>query len=414
MMFVSLKPRNERKLSQSDIIKSVRKDFKKQFSHYEVIVQDLSLRGFAASRGFPIEFIVQGADWDELQRSTIALMKAMKESLLFVDVNTDIQEKMPELHIVPDREKLAYYGVSLQTLTRELNTLFGGAILTGSNEYPKGQHRYEIEVRLNSQEYKSISDLKNVKVRNNLGQLIALSDVVKQEQSPNLMVISRLNRVRAITVYANPAPGHSQSEVMKKLPELAKKVLSLGCVMKPTGSSQGFMEAFYSLIMALVLGVVFSYMVLASQFNSFVYPFSVLMALPFSISGAFIALYLLHQSINMYSMIGLILLMGIAKKNSILLVDFTNYTRTKNPGLSLNQALIEACPVRLRPIIMTSVATIVGALPAAMSFGPGSESTKPMAVAIMGGVIASTFLTLFVVPVVYHLLSRFERPKTLF
>jgi HAE1 family hydrophobic/amphiphilic exporter-1 len=152
-------------------------------------------------------------------------------------------------------------------------------------------------------------------------------------------------------------------------------------------------------------------MVLASQFDSFIHPVTVLMALPFSFSGAFIGLWLGHQSINMYSLIGFILLMGIVKKNSILLVDFTNQVRSE--GLEVREALLKACPVRLRPILMTSVATVAGALPEALSIGPGAETTIPMAISIIGGVIASTFLTLFVVPCVYSLFSKFERPDPL-
>ena len=164
-----------------------------------------------------------------------------------------------------------------------------------------------------------------------------------------------------------------------------------------------------SLIYALLFGILVSYMVLASQFDSFIHPVAVLMALPFSISGAFIGLFVAHQSLNIYSMIGFILLMGIVKKNSILLVDFTNQLRGE--GQDVRTALTNACPVRLRPILMTSVATIAGALPEALALGPGAETTIPMSVAIVGGVIASTVLTLFVVPCVYLILSRFEGKK---
>src|SRR6185437_14111314 len=166
-------------------------------------------------------------------------------------------------------------------------------------------------------------------------------------------------------------------------------------------------ESFQSLIIALLLGILVSYMVLASQFNSFIHPVTVLTALPFSISGAFIGLWIAHQSINMYSLIGFILLMGIVKKNSILLVDFTNQCRAQ--GMNVHEALLKACPIRLRPIIMTSIATIAGALPEALAIGPGAETTIPMSVSIIGGVAASTILTLFVVPCVYSLLVKFER-----
>src|SRR5271169_4751684 len=147
-------------------------------------------------------------------------------------------------------------------------------------------------------------------------------------------------------------------------------------------------------------------MILASQFNSFLHPITVLMALPFSLSGALLALWMCHQSLSLFSMIGLILLMGIVKKNSILLVDFTNQRRAE--GSDVKQALLEACPVRLRPILMTSIATIAGAIPGAVNFGPGAETRIPMAISIIGGVAVSTLLTLYVVPCAYSLFSRFE------
>jgi HAE1 family hydrophobic/amphiphilic exporter-1 len=225
------------------------------------------------------------------------------------------------------------------------------------------------------------------------------------------MLISRLNRSRAITVYANPAPGYSQDEALKETERLARAQLPSGYSLKMIGSSQSYRESFQSLIYALCLGIIVSYMVLASQFNSFIHPIAVLLALPFSFTGAFVGLALGHQSINMYSLIGFILLMGIVKKNSILLVDFTNQLRGE--GLKVREALLKACPVRLRPILMTSVATVAGAIPEACHFGPGSETSIPMAIAIIGGVIASTVLTLLVVPCAYSLMTRLERPDVL-
>ena len=164
-----------------------------------------------------------------------------------------------------------------------------------------------------------------------------------------------------------------------------------------------------SLYIAFILGIIVSYMILASQFNSFIHPATVLMALPFSISGAIGALYVTHQSVNMFSMIGFILLMGIVKKNSILLVEFTNHLRQL--GKDPKTAILEACPVRLRPILMTSFATVAGAIPGAMALGPGAETLIPMSIAIIGGVLASTALTLFVVPCVYSVFVPLERKR---
>jgi HAE1 family hydrophobic/amphiphilic exporter-1 len=174
-----------------------------------------------------------------------------------------------------------------------------------------------------------------------------------------------------------------------------------------SGSTQTFKESFASLGVAFFLGIIIAYMVLASQFNSYLHPVTVLAALPFSISGAFIALWVFNQSLNVYSIIGLILLMGIVKKNSILLVDFTNQQRER--GLDPTAALLRACPVRLRPILMTSAATIAAAIPPAMAIGPGAETRIPMAITVIGGVVVSTILTLYVVPCIYSLFTKVER-----
>ncbi|MFM8313080.1 MAG: efflux RND transporter permease subunit, partial [Deltaproteobacteria bacterium] len=253
--------------------------------------------------------------------------------------------------------------------------------------------------------------MKSIFVRNNRGELIPLLDVVRINEKPSLMSVSRQDRERAISVFGNLVKGKSQQAALDEATRISKQILPEGYRMALSGSSEAFKETFRSLMFALVLGLIVAYMVLASQFNSFIDPLTVLLALPFSISGAFLGLYITQQSLNMYSMIGLILLMGIVKKNSILLVEFTNQIREHGTE-SVAEALLKACPIRLRPILMTSMATIVGALPPALAIGPGAESRVPMAVAVIGGVVVSTVLTLFVVPCAYLVLSRLEKAKT--
>jgi HAE1 family hydrophobic/amphiphilic exporter-1 len=266
--------------------------------------------------------------------------------------------------------------------------------------------RYDVRVRLADKDRHTPKDLSRIWVRNNYGQVISLSDVVKSEIKPALFAITRYNRDRSITVYANPAKDKSQGEALDAVNKIAKEILPEGYHIIMAGNAQLFADSFKSLGFVLMLGIFVAYMVLATQFNSFIHPVTVLMALPFSVTGALMALFLTHQSLNIYSMIGLILLMGIVKKNSILLVDFT--IERRRHGLPLREALLEACPIRLRPILMTSVATIAGALPVALARGTGSELMVPMAVTIVGGVAVSTFLTLFVVPCFYQVMSRFE------
>jgi hydrophobe/amphiphile efflux-1 (HAE1) family protein len=406
MIFVTLVDPSKRKKSQQELIAHFRNDLKKRIRGMKVLAQDLSLRGFTSSRGFPIEFTVQGPDWDMLGKLTQQMMERLQQSGVAADVNTDYQVGMPEIQLIPDRLKASQYGLNLNEVTQTVNILIGGAVLNSTTRYPKDRHRYDIAVRLTSEQRTQAKQIENLKVRNNRGELITLSKVVKITEKPSLQIISRRNRERAISVHANLAPGHSQDEALQVVRAIEKEVLPQNYHIVLTGSSQSYQESLQSLIFALILGVFVSYMVLASQFNSFIDPVSVLMALPFSLSGAFIGLSLTHQSINMFSIIGLILLMGIVKKNSILLVDFTN--QKMQEGLSVKDALLSACPVRLRPILMTSIATITGAIPVALSIGPGSETRIPMAVSIIGGVFVSTVLTLFIVPCVYFVLSRFQ------
>lgn len=413
-LFVTLKPLHERvwdpalkrRRSQQDYAAILRKDLG-TVTGIKSIVQDLSLSGFGGRRGFPVEFNLRGPDWKGLMEAVKKVKTAMEASGLVVDVDSDFRGLVDEVHIVPDRAKAAARGVSVADIGETVGALFGGAI---AGSFSGGGHRYDIRVRLDAAERGDAAGLKMVMLRNNRGELVALGDVASVKVEKGLTSISRQDRERAVSIYANLAPKVSQADAIAKLQTEIATVLPEGYRLVPGGSSESFKEAFSGLIFALILGIVVAYMVLGAQFNSFVHPLTVLLALPFSITGALVALFVTDQSINIYSAIGVILLMGIVKKNSILLVDFTNQRR--DAGLGVRDALIEACPTRLRPILMTSFATIVAALPAAFTFGPGAESRTPMAMAVIGGVFVSTFLTLLVVPCFYSYLpgkpSRLE------
>jgi HAE1 family hydrophobic/amphiphilic exporter-1 len=270
-----------------------------------------------------------------------------------------------------------------------------------------GRFSYDLRVRLLPGRRTAADDIYRLQVWNNRGELVDLSDVVTIRETPAPLVLTRRNRERAISIYANVAPGKSQTAALADVSAISRSILPAGYRTVFTGSAQTFRESFANLLFVLLLGIAVSYMVLGSQFNSYIDPVAVLLALPFSVSGALIGLWAGNQSLNIYSFIGLILLMGIVKKNSILLVDFTNQYRER--GYEVREALLEACPVRLRPILMTSLATIAAALPPALALGPGAEVRIPMAIAVLGGVIFSTLLTLFVVPCAYSLFSRIER-----
>ena len=369
-------------------------------------IQDLSLTGFTAQRGYPIEFTIRGPDWDKLGELDKAVLAKMRSSGVMTDVDTDYNVNMPELQIHPDRDKAAEHGVSVQSIADTMNAMVGGV---RNGKFTSNGKRYDVRVRLEGMHRSDPKDIENIWVRNQFGEVVPLSQVVTSEVKPSLFSITRKNRERAVSIYANPAAGHSQDEALKLVAKIGKEVLPQGYRIVFSGSAQAYKESFQGLFFTLILGIFVAYMVLGTQFNSFIHPFTVLLALPFSITGAYLFLLLTRNSLNLYSMIGLILLMGIVKKNSILLVDFTNVRRQQ--GMNPREALLDACPVRLRPILMTSIAMIAAATPEALAIGPGSEVMVPMAVSVIGGVLFSTILTLFVVPCAYLLLSRLEHHK---
>jgi len=413
MLFVTFKPPAQRPvvppnthpLSQQELMGMFRKELN-TIPDTKAFVQDLSLSGFSAQRGFPVELTVRGLDWEKLADYSNTIKDRMAKSGLLVDVDTDYLTGVPEVRVRPDRTKAAQRGVSMETIGRVINALIGGERV---GKYTRGGRRYDVRVRLMPSQRTQKEDIEQLYVWNNRGELVQLKDVVTVTEKPTLLTITRKDRERAISIFANVAPGKSQADALKEAGRIANEVLPEGYHAVFGGSTSTFRESFQSLLFALWLGVLVSYMVLASQYNSYLHPITVLLALPFSISGAFVGLWLGHQSLNIYSFIGLILLMGIVKKNSILLVDFTNQLREQ--GLGVREALMKACPVRLRPILMTSISTIAAAIPPAMAIGPGAETRVPMAIGVIGGMTVSTILTLYVVPCAYSVFSKIERKR---
>ncbi len=408
-MFVTLKepherpadPKTGRRLSQQELMGVVR-SAANSIPGARATLQDPSQQGFSATRGggFPVEITVRGRDWGVLAEKTKQLVDRMQASGLVTDVDSDYQVGMPEVQVVPDRNKAADLGISMARIGETVNSAIGGVRI---GKFKDKGRRFDIRGRLLSTQRGRPEDIDRLLVRTEQGGLVHLGDVIRLEQEPTLQAITRRDRERAITVTANVTAGASQAAAIARTLELARETLPDGYRALPGGSSQAFRESFQSLGFAFVMGLIVAYMVLAAQFNAFSHPFTVLLALPFSISGALIALFLFQQSLNVYSVLGLILLMGIAKKNSIMLVDFTNQVRAR--GVERHAALLEACPIRLRPVLMTSTATIAGALPPALAIGPGAELQRPMAIALVGGMLVSTALTLFVVPAAYSVLD---------
>ena len=402
-MMIMLKPAKGR-ISHTELMNWARTELKKIKGLKRVSVSDPSLQSFGSGKGMPVQFQVQGPDWEKLSALSQSLMDKMNSSGLMVDVDTDYNPNMPEERVVPDRDAAAKRGVTISNISNTISTLFGSSLV---GKYTNSSyHRNDIRLKLDMESAKDSSNIKNLSVRNNRGEMIPFSEVVKLEPGKTLLTIGRYNRERSISLFSNIAPGKTQKDALAFIDQTSHELLPEGYHIVYSGNAQTSSESSNSLLIALALGILVAYMVLASQFNSFIHPVTVLLALPFSITGALLALWITGITLNIYSMIGLLLLMGIVKKNSILLVDFTNQRREE--GMEIHEALLAACPLRLRPILMTSCATIAAAIPSALSIGPGSETTRPMSVVVIGGVLVSTVLTLIVVPCAYSLFSRFE------
>lgn len=411
IIFITMKTKGQRGIdpvlkrepTQQDLMNVFRTELNK-IPDVKATVQDLSMRGFGAGRGFPLELSIQGPEWNKLGEFSQTLIAELNKTGLVTDLDSDYLVGMPELQVLPDREKAARHGVSLAAIGQTVSALMGGLIV---GKFSEAGHRDDIRLKILSEGGDRLERLSRLRIRNNRGELIPFSSVVRIEEKPSLLSIARRNRERSVSVYGNIAKGKSQQEALDTALRLSKTLLPEGYRLQVTGSSEEMKKTFQGLIFALVLGLLVAYMILASQFNSYIDPLTVLIALPFSISGALLALLITGQSLNLYSMIGIVLLMGIVKKNSILLVDFTNQTRSEK-GIDVRAALLAACPVRLRPILMTSIATIAGAIPPALALGPGAESRVPMAITVIGGVLVSTVLTLYVVPSFYLILNKLK------
>jgi hydrophobe/amphiphile efflux-1 (HAE1) family protein len=402
---VILVEKDQRTKSQQQIMAEFRTDLAK-IGGMRIFLEDLSQRGLSSRQSKAIEFNIRGNDYSKMRELSREIMEKMKAAGEFIDVNSTYRDGMPELEILPKRDEAARRGVSMDNLARTIQVAVGGV---REGKFTGEGRRYDTRLRLSPEERLQPADVLDLQVRTDYGELVDLSTVAGVHVRKTALNIQRVNRQRAVGISANIAPGKSQATALIEVEKIALAALPEGYSFNLEGGSQSFKESFDSLFFVLLLGVVVAYMVLASQFNSFIHPITVLIALPFSITGAALALQLSNNSINLFSMIGLILLSGIAKKNSIMLVEFTNKVRERKADGNIIAALLEACPVRLRPILMTSAATIGAAVPVALTDAPGSETRVPMALVIIGGILVSTLFTLYVVPCVYSLFAKLEK-----
>lgn len=405
-MPVALVDQKQRKLNHSEVMNLIRKRAK-EVKGLRVSMRDVSARNLTTGRLNPIAFNLRGPDLLILNEKAEQMIKALEEQKLGTDVDTDYRLGQKELTLMPDRDQLLKKGVSADAVAQVLQVSIAGY---RAGQFMVDGKKNDIRFKIKNEQIKSKEDVKKLYVRNNYGNLILLSEIVKTENKPALQSINRINRQRAISVYGNLADGESQSHVLDAARKIALKLLPEGYSFNLEGAAAGFSSSFKNLSMVLLIGILAAYMILAVQFNSFRDPISILMSLPFSITGALLILWITGDSLNLFSFIGLIVLMGIAKKNAIMLVEFTTQVRSQQ-NVNYQEALLTACPIRLRPILMTSAATVMAALPLVLGTGIGHEARQPMGLVIIGGTLVSTVFTLFVVPLFYLVLNELRRSK---
>jgi multidrug efflux pump len=350
--------------------------------------------------GSAVQFVIRNPNFDSLFVGTQAMLSRARQIKGLTNVDTDLRINKPELSVSYDRDRAEDLGVPVRAVAGTMQALLGGQRVS---TFTRNNKLYYVMVQLSPEERATPTDMSGLAVRGRNNELIKLDQLAKVSEGVGPRSLSHFMRVRSSQLSAGLAPGFTLGEALDSLDRIAKEVLPAGSSVALAGESRELRESGTALYFAFLLALIVVFMVLASQFESLVHPFTVLMAVPLAVTGAVFTLALAKSSLNLYSQIGMILLIGLVAKNSILLVDYTNRLRAR--GMDTTAALLEAGRVRLRPILMTSVAVVMGAIPIALALGAGSISRRPLGYAIVGGVLFSTSLTLFLVPVVYSLME---------
>jgi HAE1 family hydrophobic/amphiphilic exporter-1 len=404
LLMVSLKDRQERKRSQQRIMTEVRRSLK-DIPGSKFYVENFAPIAVGGRRGAQLQVDVKGAEVEKLEKISNQIIGEMVRTPGMVDVSSDLELTKPEVRVYIDRDKASDAGVDVREISSAVLQMVGGQEASKFKDTERAK-RYDVRVRLIKDQRMNPGDISEISIRTPKGGLIKLAQVVRVEEGIGPNLINRRDRQRSATIYADTTGGKVLGEAIAEAEGLMKKYLPAGYSYSFTGQAEAFKESFHFLIFALIEAIVIVYMVLAMQFNSFLHPFTVMLALPLSTVGAFGALYVMGDTISIISMIGMITLTALVVKNSILLVDYTNTLRER--GMNRNEAVLQASPVRLRPILMTAVTTILGVLPVALGYSAGGEVRAGMGRATFGGMFASTLLTLFVIPVVYTLLDDLQ------
>ncbi|MDP3818695.1 MAG: efflux RND transporter permease subunit [Methylotenera sp.] len=396
MIFVTLKSKALRSMKQQDLIKILREKFDNIPGVRAAPSAVSIIRG---QRSEKLQFNLTGPNLQQVGELSLTMQQKLNETAGMGKVDLDMQLDLPQYVMHVDRVRAASLGITSSDIANAVTVFTGGIDIAEYNDAVSDGQRYKIRLKAKDSDFSQIADVSKIYLRTKSGELTRLDSVVQFKQELGAAVIGRYDLQYAANLYTNPTMP--LGEATQKIEDVAQSLLPAGYNIGLTGQALEMKKTVKNTAFIFILAFVLLYMVLASQFNSFVQPIIVMLAQPLAIIGGLFALWLTNNSLNIYSMIGLVLLIGLVAKNSILLVDLTNQLRGKGAGI--NEALLEACPIRLRPVIMTSLTIILALLPAALGLGAGSETNGPLAIAVIGGMISSTLLTLVVVPAAYSL-----------
>ncbi len=404
IIFIHLTPKSERTVSQQELASMLRRELN-AIPNLKATVVTMNPFGGGGFRNTDIQYILEGPTLDDLRRITNRITTRLGQLAGFVDIDTDLELTKPEARVYIKRDKAEDLGLDVATITQAINVMMGGVDVA---KFKDAGERYDIRVRALPTYRDMARDIDRITVISRDGRRVKLSNVVEVVQGVGPNVINRYNRQRAVTLYAN-LEGKPLGEGLQELNAIVAETLPRepGYRTELSGMTKQFQESFAYLGTAFLLAIIIIYMVLASQFESFIHPFTIMLSLPLATIGVFGLLLLTGKTLNIFSYIGIIMLVGIVTKNAILLVDYTNQLCAR--GMERTQAILQAGPTRLRPILMTAVTTIAGMTPVALALSEGGETRAPMAVAVIGGMLTSTFLTLLVIPVVYSLFDDLGR-----
>jgi hydrophobic/amphiphilic exporter-1 (mainly G- bacteria), HAE1 family len=396
---VRLKPREARDISQQALMKLIKVDLD-QIAGVQAIASPPSIaRG---QRSEKLQFLLTGNNLNEIGNIAQLLQDKLNTMPEIGKLDIDVQLNLPQLDVNIDRTLAANLGLNAKDIATAISLYAGGIDVASYNDAISDGQRNDIRIKADESALQQTSDLSKIYLRNIRGELVRLDAVASFKSTLGPAVISRYDLQYAVTFFANPSVALSEASAIVQ--KVAAEVVPPGYNLKFSGQAEEMQKTIKNMGFVFMLAFILLYMVLASQFNSFTQPFVIMLAQPLAIIGGLLALWLTGQTLNIYSMIGLVLLIGLVAKNSILLIDLTNQLRSQ--GANIHEALSEACPVRLRPVLMTSLTIILALSPAALGLGAGSETNKPLSIAIIGGMISSTLLTLVVVPAAYSLLMN--------